>query len=42
MKKAGIEVDPTSGREMDGFLADLFATPKALIARAAAVLERSN
>jgi tripartite-type tricarboxylate transporter receptor subunit TctC len=42
MKKAGIEVDPTSGREMDSFLADLFATPKALIARAAAVLERSN
>ncbi len=41
-KRGGLDIDPFTGQELDDTLAELNATPKALIARAADVLSRSG
>lgn len=41
-KMAGLGIDPTTGRDLDQILAELHATPKALIDRASDVLSRST
>jgi len=41
-EKSGLEIDPTSGAEMESFLKDLYQTPRALMDRAAAVLGRDR
>jgi hypothetical protein len=41
-KTAGLGIDPTTGQELDQILAELHATPKAIIDRASDVLSRST
>jgi tripartite-type tricarboxylate transporter receptor subunit TctC len=41
-KKAGLDIEPTTGREMDEFLMEIYQTPKPLIERAADVLKRTS
>lgn len=41
-QKSGLEIDPTSGQEMDRFLVEIYQTPKTLIDRASEILQRAT